>query len=808
MGLLGPRLLMDPALKKILHNDALRDLTGPLLYKVLKDLHAGSSDSAIMDLAKDWKALTCSEATLDDFLAKLDQLIVDSEQQGCARDEESINSVLDELLTKETCKAGWKLKEKIILDYVASGAKRPSGRGMVLRLIECRAVQRIRDPQRFRSADDDSKTDRTGLNMVNVEEAAVHEMQQRRNGMGRGSVAWRGRGRASRRGATSRWTEKHRNSGIEPYRALDQVVTCHRCNGPNHVQQDCTLFPSVDGTLVLTKETLSKLQPKAITCRACNMPNHYADACKQPAGKTQEKFFAKKPDRIQRAKNFFNSARSANINACEAEGAPEEPDSDAWYALEGDQGEEEEEEDDTSIAVIFLDKNVLDAVAPEALPNTESIEEARVALVMTDFECLLDSGAGVSLTPTTMGATKVWEEKTRLILPSGAAFLCTERCTMMETPYIGNEAQQPISVDYVVWGIVPCKIISEKALCSATSDHFQRIILRSHKDVLLCNVSLYGKKITPIMQGYWCQKRGLYYMPVSAQMATKNPRNCYMGHAWNIIQGLSSPLVDDNMRKPKHSQNKHDDATASLHSAASTGKVAGIMGASFQSSSSRMQSDAKTYCQEDEELAKKLQCDMKKEMEVRQEQEQEDLKLAKLLQEQDEEEEKKRGKQEEEDAKVAAAMQQKLSKRRRSEPTPRKAGKRRSGQSKPLNEREERLQEWTANHSEEVIKLVRGSCDECQVTAHEWIQQFGNSKPLNVEQMMKFINSCRTCIGSVGEPGQDAASNEIQQSPVKQGRGQRCLDGEKVQISGKAEGAAGEGSEAWKEADGKFFLDL
>ena len=75
--------LLDPALKKIMHNDALRDLTGPLLYRVLKELHAGSSDSAKMDLSKDWKALACSEATLDDFLAKLDQLIVDSEQQGC-----------------------------------------------------------------------------------------------------------------------------------------------------------------------------------------------------------------------------------------------------------------------------------------------------------------------------------------------------------------------------------------------------------------------------------------------------------------------------------------------------------------------------------------------------------------------------------------------------------------------------------------------------------------------------------------------------------------------------------------------------
>ena len=180
---------MDPALKKILHIDALRELTGPQLYKVLKDLHAGSSDSAKMDLAKDWKALTCTEATLDNFLTKLDQLILDSEQQGCARDEEAINAVLDELLTKESCKAGWKLKEKIILDCLTSNVQRPSGRQMVSRLIECRAIQRIRDPLRFRSAEDDAKMDKTGLHMVTVDEAAVQEGQHRRYGRRRSVTA-------------------------------------------------------------------------------------------------------------------------------------------------------------------------------------------------------------------------------------------------------------------------------------------------------------------------------------------------------------------------------------------------------------------------------------------------------------------------------------------------------------------------------------------------------------------------------------------------------------------------------------------
>ena len=84
------------------------------------------------------------------------------------------------------------------------------------------------------------------------------------------------------------------------------------------------------------------------------MPNHYADACKQAAGKGQEKFFAKKPDRTQRAKNFFNSAKLANISTAEADGGPEEPDSDAWYTLEGDQGEEEEEEEDVPVNMIFI----------------------------------------------------------------------------------------------------------------------------------------------------------------------------------------------------------------------------------------------------------------------------------------------------------------------------------------------------------------------------------------------------------------------------------------------------------------------
>ena len=160
----------------------------------------------------------------------------------------------------------------------------------------------------------------------------------------------------------------------------------------------------------------------------------------------QRKFFVKKPDRTQRAKKIFNSAKIANVKAFEADGTPDEPDSDAWYTIEGDQGEEEEEEEeDASVNMILISQSTLDAMDLEA--SNMSAKQVRVALVMTDSECLLDSGAGMSLAPTAAGANRVWDERTRLILPSGESYDCTQRCTIMETPYLGGEAQSPIAID-------------------------------------------------------------------------------------------------------------------------------------------------------------------------------------------------------------------------------------------------------------------------------------------------------------------------------------------------------------------------
>ena len=555
---------------------------------------------------------------------------------------------------------------------------------------------------------------------------------------------------------------------------------------------------------MLTKDTLSKLQPKSVICRSCRMPNHYADTCKQVVGKNQEKVFSKKPDKLQKAKNFFHSPRSANINALEADGEPEGHESDAWYAVEGDQNEEEEdeEEDDTQIAAIFISQSVMDAAEPLAIPG-EIVQEARIALVMTESECLLDSGAAMSLTPNANGATRVWDQRTRLILPSGETYDCTQRCTIKETPFVGKQQQPPISIDYVIWPRISCKILSEKALCVPPTFEAQRIILRSTSDVILCEVERSVKKITPIMQGYWCVERGLYYMPVSARMASKNPQNHFMNSKWDITKSLSSLTLDDEKSKKPVRYNSAKQGAAAVTTEKSQRLSDDIMGASFSSSACR-KSDVKDHCESDEELARKMQSDITKELETSRDQEQADMELAKQIQEQEEEEERKRQKQVEEDAKVARGLQLQQPKRRRSSSgtgtTPRKSGR------LDAEVKAKRLQEWMANRADEVIQLVRKSCDECHKTAYDWIEQHGESKPLDRKQMTALLGKCRNCVGMLGEGGCVIAGTKVEQCPEEEERGQSSPDGLKGKIF-KAAGEAGENDETLKTPDGtKNFL--
>ena len=128
--ILGPRLMSQQELRRFLDPENARDLTGPALYQVLKDIHAGKGDGAKLDLAADWDRLTCTTDTLDMFLSSIKSLIIDSRAQGMARDDETINATIDRLVTRDACKVGWKLIDRILTECAATNVSRPSGEAM------------------------------------------------------------------------------------------------------------------------------------------------------------------------------------------------------------------------------------------------------------------------------------------------------------------------------------------------------------------------------------------------------------------------------------------------------------------------------------------------------------------------------------------------------------------------------------------------------------------------------------------------------------------------------------------------------
>lgn len=514
--ILAPELQLEPSIAKLLTVAGMCTLTGPQLWSALTALHAGSGRRAAADLMQRFAQLQLSGGELDDFLLQLLKVINDSESQGHPIAGIVIDAKVQSVLNKQDCRAAFDIWTAAISHALLMKTTPPQGKELVEYMINARYQTNEAQSTEF-TRETKVPRDATGLNYARGYEAQGGSDPARYKG--NFSRSDRGGLKTSDTRYPRKATEDHRRGGPPP-RAEQPTASvparhykCFRCQGENHQSADCR-YEAPQGKVLIGE--------RSITCQYCKKPNHTAEMCYINPDRVRPSVTTRKRERERSRPNALHMASEHE----------------QWV-----DGSESEYDDHASAADDSAeDPPAVHGCTMQVMPDSDALAEVSasctqlllVAQPTPEAIAIADSGATLSITNTLDAATAVWDETSTIILATKERIYCTQKCSKLVPRYLGNVLSGYERIDFIYMPTASLTVISERALCSAKDGEHERVMVRTQRDHVLYVQDKVQGHMTPVMQGHWCPRRGLYLFPLTPSQAAKNIPQDPWGATWQF----------------------------------------------------------------------------------------------------------------------------------------------------------------------------------------------------------------------------------------------------------------------------------